>query len=282
MFGSLGYWASSKGMVSMPDLFGLTEAQASTALSNVVLSYTKIANTLTSNSSVVGKVATQSSAAGSLVNYESIIQISLYELICVPVFVRGPLISSTPCTDTLPRRDTYRWESTNCGTYSFEDRTENVGVACPPPPPPSTFPPVWTDQSISTSLTYNVSYSDSVSATNSPSYLIVEPVPGPYLPISGIGINSSTGQLSGTPSSPNQPFRFRIMAYNSDGTIFSPNFEGTVAPGCFALPNTTTTENVDGPLDANDCFTRRIFDVTYNGCGSEISRVLRSTTLICV
>jgi hypothetical protein len=269
-------------MVSMPDLFGLTEAQASTALSNVVLSYTKIANTLTSNSSVVGKVATQSSAAGSLVNYESIIQISLYELICVPVFVRGPLISSTPCTNTLPQRDTYRWESTNCGTYSFEDRTENVGVACPPPPEPSTFPPVWTDQSISLTFTYGVNYSDSVSATNGPSYLIVEPSSGTYSPVSGIGINSATGAITGNPNNAGQSYNFRVMAYNSDGTIFTQNFSGTVGLGCTGLPNTTTREDVDGPLDANDCFTRRSFDVTYNGCGSEISRVLISTTIICV
>lgn len=227
MFGSLGYWASSKGMVAVPDLSGLTEAQASTALSNVLLNYTKIANTQTSNSGLVGKVATQSVAAGSLANYESTIQISIYELA-----------------------------------------------------PPTTFPPVWTDQSISTSFTYGVAYSDSVSATNSPNYLIVEPLSGTYIPVSGVGINSSTGQLSGTPSSPNQSFRFGIMAYNSDGTIFTSDFSGTVGPGCTALPSTVVREYEYFPY-SEGCQWRYVYDTTYDGCGSFVSRVFVGKGIIC-
>jgi hypothetical protein len=280
MFGSLGYWASSKGMVAVPDLSGLTEAQASTALSNAILSYSNITNTLTSDSNLVGKVATQSSAAGSLVNYESIIQISIYQLLCVPVFVKGPLISSTPCTATLPRRDTYRWESTNCGSYSFEDRTEDVGVACPPPPPPSTFPPVWTDQSVSLTFTYGVSYSDSVSATNSPNYLIVEPSSGTYSPVSGIGINSATGAITGNPNNAGQSYNFRVMAYNSDGTIFTQNFSGTVGLGCTGLPNYVVREYEFSEYNA-ECQWRYVYDTTYDGCGNYVSRVFLGKGLIC-
>jgi hypothetical protein len=91
MFGSLGYWASSKGMVAAPNLSGMTEAEASAALSNVFLSYSKIANTQTSNSSLVGKVATQSVSAGTLVDYESVINISIYEFLCVPNWTQSEI-----------------------------------------------------------------------------------------------------------------------------------------------------------------------------------------------
>lgn len=227
MFGSLGYWASSKGMVAVPDLSGLTEAQASTALSNVVLSYSKIANTQTSDSNLVGKVASQSVAAGTLTNYESTINISIYELA-----------------------------------------------------PPPTFPPVWTDEAISTSFTFGVSYSDSVSATNSPIYRIVQPLSGVYSPVSGIGINSSTGQLSGTPSSPNQSFRFRIMADNPDGMIFTQDFSGTVDGGCANLPNTVVNEYEYAPYSPG-CQWVYTYQATYNGCGSLISRVFVSQAIVC-
>lgn len=227
MFGSLGYWASSKGMVAVPDLSGLTEAQASTALSNAILSYTKTANTQTSNSGLVGKVASQSVSAGSLTNYESVITISIYELT-----------------------------------------------------PPTTYPPVWTDASISTSFTYGSSYSESVSATNSPNYQIVEPLSGVYSPVAGVGINSSTGQLSGTPTSPNQSFRFRIMAYNNDGTIFTQDFSGTVGPGCTALPSYVVREYEYYPY-SEGCQWRYVYDTTYDGCGSFISRVFVGKGIIC-
>jgi hypothetical protein len=135
MFGSLGYWASSKGMVTVPDLSGLTEAQASTALSNVILSYAKVANTQTSNSGLVGKVATQSVAAGGLANYEAVIQISIYELLCVPVWSEWYDIGSpynysvcapnnTQTYFTQQRRDT-----SNCGVAS-ETREVQKSTSC--------------------------------------------------------------------------------------------------------------------------------------------------------
>jgi hypothetical protein len=135
MFGSLGYWASSKGMVTVPDLSGLTEAQASTALSNVVLSYSKIANTQTSNSGLVGKVASQSVAAGQLANYESTIQISLYELLCVPIWTEwydiGNPYNYSVCAPnntqtyfTQQRRDT-----SNC-TVASETREVQKSTSC--------------------------------------------------------------------------------------------------------------------------------------------------------
>ena len=135
MFGSLGYWASSKGMVTVPDLSGLTEAQASTALSNAILSYSTITNTQTTNSALVGKVATQSVAAGALANYESVIQISLYEFLCVPVWSEwydiGSPYNFSACqpNNTQTYFTQQRRDSSNCTVIS-ETREVQKSTSC--------------------------------------------------------------------------------------------------------------------------------------------------------
>jgi hypothetical protein len=135
MFGSLGYWASSKGMVAVPDLSGMTEAQASTALSNVFLTYSKTTNTQTSDSNLVGKVATQSVSAGTLANYESNIVISIYEFVCIPVWsdwynVGSPYnYSSCSPSNTQTYSQNQQRDSTNCGPQS-ETRTITVTISC--------------------------------------------------------------------------------------------------------------------------------------------------------
>ena len=135
MFGSLGYWASSKGMVTVPDLSGLTEAQASTALSNAVLSYSKVANTQTSNSGLIGKVATQSVAAGQLANYESIIEISIYEFVCVPSWTDwydiGTPYNFSAClsNNTQTYSIQQRRDDSSCGSAS-EFRVTTKSIAC--------------------------------------------------------------------------------------------------------------------------------------------------------
>ena len=135
MFGSLGYWASSKGMVAVPDLSGLTESQASTALSNAILSYSKIANTQTSDSNLVGKVAIQSATAGSLVDYESVIQISIYEYLCVPTwsgwYEIGSAYNFSACqpNNTLTYYIQERRDTSNCGS-SYEIREVQKTTSC--------------------------------------------------------------------------------------------------------------------------------------------------------
>jgi hypothetical protein len=135
MFGSLGYWASSKGMVAVPNLSGLTEAQASTALSNALLSYTKTTNTQTANNDLVGKVATQSVAAGSLANYESVIEISIYEYFCIPTWGSwydiGSPYDATECqsNNTYTYKTQQRRDSSNCGSQS-ETRETTVTASC--------------------------------------------------------------------------------------------------------------------------------------------------------
>jgi hypothetical protein len=139
MFGSLGYWASSKGMVTVPNLIGLTEAQASTALSNKVLSYVKITNTETQDVNLINKVASQSLVADSLTNYESIIEISLYQYVCIPVYYKVEPEQSyivSFCNPTTPQVKAFLWRTDNCGGFvNTEWRQEFVGGPCVPPPP---------------------------------------------------------------------------------------------------------------------------------------------------
>jgi large repetitive protein len=74
-------------------------------------------------------------------------------------------------------------------------------------------PPVWIDNVISNTFTVGTPYSDSVSATNSPTYSISSG----SLP-AGISLNSSSGAITGTPTTP-QGYSFTIRAANGDGAV---------------------------------------------------------------
>lgn len=131
-------------------------------------------------------------------------------------------LSGTPVTN-LPNSQTYSFSAT---AYGFTDNgspnntTTTLYVTIDPK-----SPPVWTDQVVSTSFTVGTPYSDAVAATNSPTYS----VSSGSLP-SGVSINSSTGEVSGTPTT-KQSFSFALRAANNDGSVTSSTFTGTtVAP----------------------------------------------------
>lgn len=86
--------------------------------------------------------------------------------------------------------------------------------------PPPTYPPVWTDQTLG-GFQAGVAYSDSVSATNSPTYSLISGA----LPT---GISRSGGALSGTPTVGGQSYSFTLQAANGDGSVTAA-FSGTVA-----------------------------------------------------
>jgi hypothetical protein len=84
--------------------------------------------------------------------------------------------------------------------------------------------PNWTDNILG-SFVDNVEYSDSVIATNSPTYSVTAGT----LP-AGITLNSSTGLVSGTPTGGvGTAYSFTITATNTDGTV-SQAFSGTIQP----------------------------------------------------
>ena len=122
-------------MVAVPNLSQLTEAEASTALSNVILTYFRVQNTQTTNSALVGRVATQSVAPGQLANYESAIEISLYELLCVPIWsewydIGNPYnFSACQPNNTQTYFTQQRRDTSNCGVAS-ETREVQKSTSC--------------------------------------------------------------------------------------------------------------------------------------------------------
>jgi len=110
-----------------------------------------------------------------------------------------------------PGSDAERGTVINYTTYSYS-------------PPPS-FPPSWTDNTLA-GFTAGSSYSDGVTATNM-NYSGSYSVTSGSLP-SGISLNSSTGAVTGTPSTGGQSYSFTITASNSYGST-SASFSGTVA-----------------------------------------------------
>jgi hypothetical protein len=155
---------------------------------------------------------------------------------------------------------------------------------------PSSNPPSWTDSTISNSFTSGTAYSDSVSATNSPNYQIVQPLTGTYGTISGIGINGSTGAITGTPTVGGQTYNFRIMAYNNDGTIFTQDFSGTVGSTptpqltlavSFATPSSSTSLTGSVTADNTTATTYTVSVSTNAGSisSSSFSAPSNSTTI---
>lgn len=83
--------------------------------------------------------------------------------------------------------------------------------------------PNWIDNEIG-SFVENIFFQDFVEATNNPSYNVVSG----SLP-TGISLDSSTGEISGTPTTVGETFDFTIRASNADGFI-DQNFQGEVQP----------------------------------------------------
>ena len=71
MLGFVGKFGSSKGMVKMPDLSGLTRPEALAALENAGLVFSGSSTETTSSSSLSDKIKTQSIPANTLLEYDS-------------------------------------------------------------------------------------------------------------------------------------------------------------------------------------------------------------------
>lgn len=84
-------------------------------------------------------------------------------------------------------------------------------------------PPVWSDQTVSTTFVVGTAYSDSVTATNATGYSVTSGA----LP-SGISLDAVTGVLSGTPTT-KQTFSFAIRASNTDGNVTTQTFASTTS-----------------------------------------------------
>jgi hypothetical protein len=136
------------------------------------------------------------------------------------------------------------------GSYNFSTQAGGGPPFFPPTFPP-TFPsaPVWTDNTVFEFAAKNQSYSDGVSATNSPTYSVIS---GSLPP--GISLNSSTGAITGTPTTVGT-YNFTVQAANGGGSVTAALSIQVIVPFSIGVGNiTNVTENsfVFGYLATNE------------------------------
>ena len=139
----------------------------------------------------------------------------------------GTLPTGITATTSGTNTNTYTLSGTptGSGSYSFTVQASNGdGTLTKTFSGTILLVPNWTDNILG-SFVDNVEYSDSVIATNSPTYSVTAGT----LP-AGITLNSSTGLVSGTPTGGvGTAYSFTITATNASGTI-SQAFSGTIQP----------------------------------------------------
>lgn len=92
MLGVGGRFASSKGMVKVPSLTGLSRAAAQSAIEAAGLVYGGFSDTVVADSGLDDKVANQNILANTLVDYETIISLTRYRYEAPPVVPSYPPI----------------------------------------------------------------------------------------------------------------------------------------------------------------------------------------------
>jgi len=134
MLGALSRFGSSKGMVAMPNLSGLTREQARAAIQSAGLRFNAESSSSTTNQSLNDRINSQSVNAGTLIDYELPISfvyssyvppaIVLVDVISGPCYSVGSS-SSTFCSGTtlLTTTTTFR---ENQVTYSYSDGSVSV------------------------------------------------------------------------------------------------------------------------------------------------------------
>jgi hypothetical protein len=162
MLGFIGRWAASKGMVSVPNLIGLLNTAAQTAIANSGLAFSSSSTTNTGDSGLANKVASQTPTAGTLANYESSVSFVYYTYVAPPFFpffppffppyfapapffppyfapVTSATISNLSYTATGSTTGTLSWTGTNIDSYMFTGSATNY----PSPYNYGTFTATW-------------------------------------------------------------------------------------------------------------------------------------------
>ena len=129
MLGIGGKFASSKGMVAMPSLSGLTRSQAINAIQQAGLRLGNAAISNTSTQSQDQKVSSQAVATGTLVDYETAVSFTYFNYVAPPV-PQGPTVinvTSTGCVE-YERYEVNRAcnSSTNIGNVNYGFRRHSV------------------------------------------------------------------------------------------------------------------------------------------------------------
>jgi hypothetical protein len=84
MLGIGGRFSSSPGMVRVPDLSGKTAAQSSQILSSLKIPFSQLSFVETQNSALNGLLQSQSFAAGTLIDYGTVLIIRFFTFVAPP------------------------------------------------------------------------------------------------------------------------------------------------------------------------------------------------------
>jgi hypothetical protein len=127
MLGIGGKFAASKGMVLVPNLSGLSSANANLAITNAGLFIGSNTSTSTSNSSLNDTIASQSVPAGTLVEYESLVGYSVYSYVAPPAPVGPVIVGNTGCvySETVNYRIVCL-NNTGSGYPAWDDRVYGI------------------------------------------------------------------------------------------------------------------------------------------------------------
>ena len=259
---------------TVPNVSGQTLSAAQTSFSNAGFTGGLTSSGTTTSGATSGNngtVASQSLTAGSTANLSSSMTVVLYNYVAPPptytvvVDLAGGsagvpnsgvgtftgVASGTSWTlPTAVSKSGYDFMSFN-GSYSQSQTVTITGnitftAVWQASAPPPTYPPSWSDSSLSGTVTAGQAYSDGVTATNmnySGSYSVVSG----SLP-TGISLNTSTGAVTGTPTVVG-PYSFTIRATNSYGSVDA-SFSWTVNGGWYTYKNgawvASTAQKYDG------------------------------------
>lgn len=147
MLGIGGKFASSKGMVLVPNLVGLSSSAASSAITSAGLKVGTISET-SGNSSQDGTIASQGVAAGILVDYETVVPFTKYKytapsgpsiyktdvgstcgiLVSNSSYTCSGTTKTTTYSNSTYTRYTYYWTDGTISTYDAYCNTTNGSI----------------------------------------------------------------------------------------------------------------------------------------------------------
>ena len=137
------------------------------------------------------------------------------------VYVSSAGPTSISCGNSVSQSYTAQWWDSYGAVYYNYTSISGTAPSCPEPP---SYPPVWTDLTLAI-FTATVVYDDEVMASNM-NYSGAYSISTGSLP-TGISLNTSNGDITGTPTVSGQNYNFTVRAANSYGAITA-NFSGTV------------------------------------------------------
>lgn len=211
--------------VNVANVVGSSEASARTTLQGQGFSVSSTPTAVGADAGNTGKVKSQNPLAGTAANVGSSVSIVVYNYVPPQVTVPNVVTETQASAISILEEDGF---VVNTGTTTSGANSANNGTVASQNPSAGssaalgsavtisiyTFtPPVWTDNTIVNTFVVGTSYSDSVAATNSPSYSVTSGT----LP-AGISINSITGAITGTPTTSGD-YSFVISATNSFGSV---------------------------------------------------------------